>query len=85
MTSISGFPDNCYVENHEVPDGYPLVCPFCHNYVPECLWCREIDDFMHPGYGLESPLMITTDGIFAVLTSPDHCLVHRLECVHRCQ
>jgi hypothetical protein len=76
------FPD--YIENL-IPDGYPLICPLCHEMIHGIEWSYALDDFAVPGS--DPPLIdhATPDGVVLVEPWTDHPLSCRIVSIHICK
>jgi hypothetical protein len=81
-----GFPPVSAIMSHSVPDAYPLRCPFCGADVPDCQWHSPCLEYQRPtpASPYRDPVYVTPVGIFCLLESADHPLVHIVDMLHQC-
>jgi hypothetical protein len=72
-----------YLENL-IPDGYPMVCPLCHELIQGVQWSCSLDDFAVPGSDPPLVAHATPDGVMLVEPSSDHPLFSRFVLIHTC-
>jgi hypothetical protein len=78
------FPPQSAFDRNEVPDGYPLSCPFCGQLVPGVRFCMSEDCFCCDGpYGL-TPVILSPDGLFTLIESDQHSLIVSPSVIHQC-
>jgi hypothetical protein len=79
------FPPFSTVESDQVPDGYPLIYPFYGQFVLNCLWLSERQDFIHKQYPELCSALVTNTGCWVPLCNREHPLVCHLHQVEMCQ
>jgi hypothetical protein len=70
-----------YLENLN-PDGYPMVCPLCHEMIQGIEWSCALDDVVVPSSDRPVVAHATPDGVVLVEPCTDHPLFCRRVPIH---
>jgi hypothetical protein len=81
---MAGFPTREEFLSGQVPDGYPLVCPFCNQEVPGCYFLSSDGGYV---IGIDCgslPVVVSPNKIFVLQETIEHPLVVVPQVLHEC-
>jgi hypothetical protein len=74
------FPTISDLQTGSIPDGYPLLCPFCNTIIDGVSWVANENSYIYVAEN--EPVFITNIGCFMMRPSNDNPLVDEVFIIH---